>query len=185
MRIAFVLLVLTLFPSMLFGHGIDGHPFLAGITHPIFGLDHLMSILAISVIGHHLMQEKPWLPSILFIVMMVFGGVLGAQGDAISFTELVIQLSVIICGIIIWGKLELTLVGYALFAIIFGFFHGHAHGIEMPTDANLYVYISGYVIGALIISAIGFLVAKLFTGSLGIRTVGAFIAGMGVAMCLA
>lgn len=184
MRFSLSILILLLLPGAIMAHGVDGHPFVAGLTHPIFGIDHLLAIVGITLIGHHLMDEKPWLPSILFIIAMAIGGFLGSTADPINITELVIQASVIICGIIIWGQLRLTLVGFALLGIIFGFFHGHAHGTEMPIDSPIHIYIIGYVLGATLLSLVGYLIAKLFTSGLGIRTLGAFIAGMGTAMLL-
>jgi Hydrogenase/urease accessory protein len=184
MRRLSLVLSSLLVPCFLMAHGAEGHPFVAGFTHPIFGIDHLLAIMAFSIIGHHLMTEKPWLLSILFALSMVVGAFLGQHADPYSFTELVIQASVVIGGILIWGKFELTLVGFALLSILFGFVHGHAHGTEMPEDANFYIYTLGFVLGVGVISVLGYVISRIFTNGLGIRSVGAFITGMGAAMML-
>ena len=179
MRFTTLLIIFIGFPAILSAHGTGDNAFVHGLTHPIFGVDHMLAILGVAILGHHFMHEKPWLPSILFIIAMVIGSVFGIKGDELPFMEEVIKGSIAICGILLWGKFELTLVGFSLIAIFAGYFHGYAHGFEMPIGSNTALYDAGFVLGATIISLLGYAIAKFFTDGLGIRTIGAFLAGLG------
>ncbi len=182
MRFIFLLLILIAFPALLSAHGTGDNAFMHGFTHPIFGIDHMLAILGVAILGHYFLHEKPWLPSILFVIAMVIGSVFGVKGDVLPYMEEVIKFSIVICGILIWGKFELTLVGFALIGIFAGYFHGYAHGYEMPSESNTALYTGGFVLGAIIVSLVGYGIAKFFTDGLGIRTIGAFLAGLGTAI---
>ncbi len=171
-------------PVLLLAHGGHGTDFTAGITHTLFGLDHLIAIIAMAILGHGLMTEKHWLPSGAFIMAMALGGWLGIRADSLEMTEVVIMSSVLITGVLIGLQIELTLVGFTLLALGFGFFHGHAHGVEMPYESNVSLYILGFVIGAIILSLVGFAISKLIKKPIYIQLIGAFIGGMGLMMLL-
>jgi len=170
--------------TALLAHGGHGTGFMAGITHPILGLDHMVAIIAIAVLGYRLLEEKPWLPSGGFILAMAVGGYLGIHADALEFTELVIVGSVIATGVIIAFDIELTLVGFALMGIIFGFFHGHAHGVEMPDNSNIPLYVLGFVLGAILLTGAGVAIAKMISKPVYIQVLGGVVAGMGLMMLL-
>ena len=184
MRIILLTISLIVCPTLIYAHGADGHPFVAGLTHPILGVDHLLAIITTAILGHTLLEEKQWLPTILFILAMIIGGFLGINGTEINYMELIIQASVVVLGLIVWGNIKLTLVGFALIAMVFGFTHGLAHGLEMPNDASPALYVTGYVLGAALVSAAGYFLIRIFTSGIGIRTLGAFVCGMGAALLL-
>ena len=182
MRFICLVAILITSPLLLSAHGVGDNAFVHGLTHPIFGIDHMLAIAGVAILGHYFMHEKSWLPSILFVIAMVIGSLFGVKGDELPFMEEVIKLSIVVCGVLIWGKFELTLVGFSLIGIIAGYFHGYAHGFEMPAQSNTALYTGGFVLGSIIISLLGYGIAKFFTDGLGIRTIGAFLAGLGVAI---
>lgn len=141
-----VFAILALIPIQIFAHGGHGTGFTAGITHPIFGIDHLVAIIGIGVMGFTVLKEKKWLPSLVFILSMVIGGFLGIKSEAFKVTEWMIVGSVLISGLILALDFKMSSILYISLAAIFGFFHGHAHGTEMPQDSNIPLYILGFVI---------------------------------------
>jgi len=174
-----VLLGILLVPDTLWAHGSHGSGIVAGLSHPVFGIDHLLVILSVSIISHTLLYEKKWLLPILFILSMILGGFLGIGVDPLNASEWVIMGSVIASGIILAFQLEFTLVGFALMAIIIGFFHGHAHGTEIPDESNSYLYVLGFTASAVALSLIGYGIQRITKETLHIRLLGAFIAGIG------
>lgn len=180
----FLGLLLIVFPFQLIAHGAHGTGFTAGFTHPIFGIDHLVAIIATAILGHTISKEKPWMLSLFFIVAMVIGGSLGINAEELSITEWMIVISVLLTGSLIALEWKGSTLIYGILIGIFGFFHGHAHGTEMPTESNVLLYILGFVVGASLLSAIGLGASKFFKSENYLRILGAFIAGMGMMMLI-
>ena len=185
-KLIIVLVVIStiLIPESLFAHGSHGTGFMAGFTHSAFGVDHLLAILGVSIFGFALFENKPWLPSASFITAMLIGGIIGMQTAAFSITEIIIGLSVIIIGALISYEVKFSnLIAILLFAF-FGFFHGHAHGIEMPKASNAPLFVLGFLLAALSVSALGWGISKLIKEKTQLRILGAFLAGIGLALFL-
>lgn len=178
------LIVVIFFPLQTFAHGGHGTGFMAGITHPIFGLDHLVAIIAFGLAAYFLLKERKWLPSVAFIGAMLVGGSLGINASALSLTEPLIVLSVIIAGIFVALKVNIQSIYLSVIAAIFGFFHGHAHGVEMPEGSNVPLYILGFVLGATILCVIGYGLDRVLKNEMHVRLVGALVAGMGLIMLI-
>lgn len=184
MRIQRFLLLGLLFclPFSAIAHGAHGTGLVAGFTHPVFGIDHLVAILGLGFVSYRLLPIRQWLPSLVFVAAMVAGGLLGINAEAFRITEIIIVLSVIILGSIMVLELSLPVWAFVGLAAIFGFFHGHAHGVEMPKASNVPLYLLGFTLGATLLSIIGMLLARWLNNPTQARLVGAFIAGMGLMM---
>jgi urease accessory protein len=66
----------ALLPGVALAHtgvGIAGG-FLSGFTHPIFGFDHVVAMVAVGLWGAFLGQPAIWLLPVVFPVVMAFGG---------------------------------------------------------------------------------------------------------------
>ncbi|MEM8907721.1 MAG: HupE/UreJ family protein [Bacteroidota bacterium] len=184
-KLLFTFGILSFSPQLLLAHGGHGTGFVAGLTHPIFGLDHLIAIVGASVLGYALLTQKQWLPSLAFVLAMIVGGVLGVEAEAIYITEWIIVLSVLITGFLIAFEIQVPFLVYGLLYALFGFFHGHAHGTEMPAASNIWWYVLGFVAGVAILSGLGRVLTKLIRQPVHTRLLGAFMAGMGLMMLLA
>lgn len=181
----FILLgIIFLIPTHVFAHGGHGTGFIAGLTHPIFGLDHLVAIIGAGLLGYSLLKERPWAPALAFVTAMIVGGILGMGATPFGITEIVIVLSVLVAGVLIAFEVHASLVIYAILFAVFGFFHGHAHGAEMPEGSNVLLYVLGFVLGVGLLSSLGAGLTKVIKDPLQIRLLGAFIGGMGLMMLL-
>lgn len=179
-----IILLATLTPLSLLAHGSHGTGFVAGLTHPIFGLDHLVAILGIAILGFGLFKNRNWLPTLSFISTMLLGALLGINNEALSFTEGVIVFSVLATGLLLVFKIVSPSILLAITFAFFGFFHGHAHGVEMPQESNIPLFILGFILGVVIISAIGWAISKILKKDSHFQIIGGFIAGMGLMMIL-
>src|SRR5260370_42054138 len=72
--------------------------FLAGFTHPLFGPDHVVAMVAVGLWGALLGQPAIFLLPIVFPLVMAFGGVLGIAGVPIPSVETGIAASAIVLG---------------------------------------------------------------------------------------
>jgi len=150
-----VVLLLVLFPVYAFAHGSHGSGFMAGFTHPILGIDHNIALLGTGILGYLQNQRQWYRYPLAFILLMAVGGFLGIGQEATVAIEKFIAFSVIALGLIIGLQLSFGQAVTLLILAVFGFTHGFAHGAEMPANTTALQYISGFVIGATLLAAIG------------------------------
>ena len=180
----FFLLVLA--PSVALAHAEGasaGAGFLTGFLHPIRGIDHVLAMFAIGLWGSQLGMPGIWVLPVAFPLVMALGGALGIAGVPLPGAEIGIALSVITLG----GVIALCLrppLGIALgLASFFAIFHGHAHGAELPGQANALAYSAGFVLATGMIHLSGIavgLVAHVPRGPALVRVGGGVIAVAGV-----
>ena len=163
-------------------HG-DGAGFLAGLFHPVLGIDHLLAMLSVGILSAQIGGRAIWQVPAAFVAIMIVGGVLGMQEIGIPMVETGIALSVVVLGLALSAD-RLVPVWLAIASVgVFGTFHGHAHGTEMPLIADPWIYALGFVLGTSIIHIagvfIGFGFKRLQKGPGLLRATGLGIAGVG------
>lgn len=143
------------------GGGVAGG-FIGGFTHPIFGYDHLLAMLAVGIWGAQMGGSAVWSLPVTFPLIMAFGGFLGISGVPVPQVEPAIALSMLVLGLVIlasWKAPEwIALILVGAFAI----FHGYAHGLELPEAADPMAYAAGFVIATGLIHIVGILFGLLF-----------------------
>lgn len=138
--------------------------FLAGLTHPVLGLDHLLAMVSVGIVSAIIGGRAIWTVPSVFVIMMGIGGVTGwlfPEVFAGTVTEVAIAASVILLGgVIVWGQAIPT--PAAMVAVgFFGFFHGYAHGSEIPDIADTLVYAIGFMLGTILLHLTGVLIGEV------------------------
>jgi urease accessory protein len=140
------------------GHsdGTAGGSFAAGITHPVFGLDHLLAAVTSGLLAVRVGSKKAmWVVPAAFVALMIIGGVIGAMGPALSSTkpvEWTISASVIVLGLMVAAMPKVPLWVAGTLVGIFALAHGHAHGAEL--DGNILMpYVIGFAIATALLHA--------------------------------
>ena len=173
-----------LLPDLALAHGSGIAGGLAsGFTHPIFGLDHVVAMVAVGLWGAFLGQPAIWLLPVLFPVVMAFGGLLGIAGVPIPAVETGIAASALALGAMVALALRPPLWVAAALVGAFAIFHGHAHGTELPQAMNPLAYGVGFVVatGVLHLSGIALgLLARWPAGVRAVRVGGGAIACAGI-----
>jgi len=157
--------------------------FVGGLAHPVFGLDHVIAMVAVGLWGAALGVPAIFLLPVTFPLVMAVGGVLGILGVPLPGAEIGIALSAIMLGLMVAIEARPPILIALVVVGAFAIFHGHAHGTELPTGANAVAYSLGFVIatGLLHLAGIAFgLLARWPTGKIAVRTMGALIACIGV-----
>ena len=165
------------------GHEVSG--FLAGLSHPIGGLDHLLAMMAVGLWAAHMGGKAQWGIPAAFVVTMLLGGVLAVSGVAVPFVEGGIMLSVIAMGILLAFAVKFSPAVCAAMVAGFALFHGAAHGTEMPLEASGLIYGAGFALATAVLHGAGIAVAKLcmeYKAELATRIAGGAIAVTGLAM---
>jgi urease accessory protein len=128
---------------------------LSGFSHPLFGLDHLLAMLAVGIWGAQMGGRLVWTLPVAFPLVMALGGLLGMAGITIPSVETGIALSVLALGLVIALALRPPEAIALLLIAIFAIFHGHAHGVELPAAADPAAYAVGFVVATGLIHVIG------------------------------
>ncbi|MBZ9891499.1 HupE/UreJ family protein [Mesorhizobium sp. BR1-1-3] len=127
---------------------------LAGFSHPLFGLDHILAMIAVGLWAALLGGRSTWLIPSAFVGTMVVGFVVSMLGGDLPFAEPVVAASVLILGLLAFAALQVpTSVGMVLVGF-FAFFHGYAHGGELG-EAGAFPFLVGFVIATTLLHTLG------------------------------
>lgn len=90
-------------PAAALGHEEIGvaEGFISGFLHPLFGLDHVVAMVAVGLLGAVTGPPAIWLLPVVFPLVMAFGGVLGIAGVPLPGVEIGIALSGIVLGLLV------------------------------------------------------------------------------------
>ncbi|MEE9373054.1 MAG: HupE/UreJ family protein [Saprospiraceae bacterium] len=180
-KITSVLIIFLFVPLVSYAHGSYGGDFIAGFTHPIFGIDHNIAIIGTALLGYLLDKKKWYLFSLSFLTLMIVGGIVGIGQDDADMIETIIVISSIAIGLKMTVDIHLNKsIILGLIAVI-GFFHGYAHGVEMPAETAAFKYISGFSVAVVLMSLIAWLISRWLARHSISRVVYKFIGGIMIA----
>ncbi len=141
-------------PGHVHGPGVQ-NAFAAGLFHPLFGLDHLLAMVAVGLLAAQLGGRALWALPAAFLGLMVFGGAAGMAGYPLPANEIFIAISVMVLGVALAVGMKYPLLAAAIIVGCFGMLHGHAHGAELPRLASPLLYSCGFVVATFALHAIG------------------------------
>lgn len=131
------------------------HTFVAGLTHPLTGLDHLLAMISVGLWASQKGGRALWLWPASFVGAMILGGALGMEGVALPLIEPAIAASLLVLGLMIAATVELPLLAGIGIIAVFGLFHGNAHGLEAPTSGGSLLYGLGFVLSTVSLHVLG------------------------------
>ncbi|WP_363318312.1 HupE/UreJ family protein [Bosea sp. (in: a-proteobacteria)] len=160
------------------------HGFGAGLLHPLFGLDHLLAMVAVGLWAGLTGGRARLAYPLAFIGMMVLAGLWGMSGAALPGVEIGIAVSVVVLGLAIALKATPPLAAGAAACAIFAIFHGHAHGAELPQASSGLGYALGFVLATAALHGAGLGLAGLLAARAPLlaRVAGGGLALAGVAI---
>jgi len=177
------LLALACVPA--FAHtGSSSGGFVGGFSHPLFGPDHVVAMVAVGLWGAFLGPPAIFILPVVFPLVMAVGGVLGILGVPLPGVEIGIAISAIVLGAMVALAARPPLWVAAVLVGAFAIFHGHAHGAELPPGTDAVAFSVGFVVatGLLHLTGIAFgLLARWPAGRFAVRAAGGAIALAGVA----
>lgn len=151
---------------------------MAGVSHPLFGVDHILAMVAVGLWAALLARSPDrttnhralWLVPSAFVGTMALGFAAALLALPLPFVEPVILASVVVIGLLaavafnVPTGLAMAMVGF------FAFFHGHAHGGEIGSAGALAFGIGFALSTALLHTAgigLGLGLSRIFGGSAG------------------
>jgi len=133
-----------------------------GFSHPFNGWDHLLTMIAVGMWAAQQRGRAVWLLPLAFVGVMSLGGLAGVAGAAAPAAETMILLSVPVFGVLVIRRLRFRILTSLTIVGFFAFFHGFAHGQEMPASASLLSFALGFMLATLLLHGVGIVAARLF-----------------------
>ncbi len=169
-------------------HGQYGS-FASGITHPLFGLDHVLAMVAVGLWAVQIGGRALWAVPASFVGAMLAGYLLALAGMPLPLIEPTILASILILGALVALAVRPAPAVAMITVAALGLFHGHAHGGELG-GATALTFGAGFVLATAALHASGVAVALVArtqasrAGGLIVRTLGALTALAGAALAL-
>jgi len=165
------------------GHVMPGEAigFVSGLKHPISGLDHIIAMVSVGLWGAQLGAPAIWLLPVTFPLIMAVGGFLGLIGVPLPGTEIGIALSGILLGAVVLLEWRPRLYWAAALVGVFGLYHGHAHGAELPPGQDALLYSLGFILATGFLHITGIAIGLIHRWKWGENMLR--VAGAGVCAC--
>jgi urease accessory protein len=129
--------MLTFAPPVIAHDGHTAHGFVAGLLHPLTGIDHLLPMIAVGWWSANT-RAKHWaaIPAV-FAAAMLLGALLALGGTTFAATEIIIALSLPVFATLMLMRRRIDTGLAMLLAAAFALAHGLAHGNELaPASAS-------------------------------------------------
>ena len=165
--------------------------FMAGFTHPLFGTDHVLAMVAVGLWAAMLGGRAVWAVPGAFVGVMALGFAASFAGIDLPFVEPTILASVVAIGLLVALAVPVPLSAGMAVVGFFAFFHGYAHGGEMG-EATAFGYAAGFAVATALLHAagvgLGLGIARALSGGAGqlvTRAAGAVTALAGIWLMVA
>ncbi|GAM66559.1 nickel-binding accessory protein ureJ-hupE [Vibrio sp. JCM 19236] len=119
------------------------------------GLEHLLAMVAVGILSSRFGGATTWQIPALFISALLIGLYLGESGSSLAYYQTGIALSLLLFGALLLRNSTPNLLLMGGTALIFGLFHGYAHGIEISGLINPEGFRKGFFMGSVLIHVIG------------------------------
>lgn len=159
--------------------------FMAGFSHPLFGFDHILVMVAVGLWAAQIGGRALWIVPSAFVGTMAVGFALALIGTDLPFVEPAILASVIALGLLVAMAVRLPVSASAAIVGVFALFHGHAHGGELGTAGALQFGIGFVIATALLHMAgigLGITAGRIAHGGIVSRIAGALTALAGAVL---
>jgi urease accessory protein len=177
-RLALAAMLAGALPAFAHEQSGEAAGFLAGLLHPVSGLDHVLAMVAVGLWGAQLGRPAILLLPVTFPLVMACGGFLGLIGVPLPGVEIGIAASAILLGVMVALQARPALWIAVLLVAFFAVFHGHAHGTELPDGQSGLAYSIGFVMATGLLHGLGIaigLIHRWASGRVALRSAGAFV----------
>ncbi len=162
-------LLLAIFFFFILGNSAYAHPghfesgIITGFLHPFNGLDHFLAALALGVFANQSSNRIEFRLPLVFIFSLLVGGLFGYFFTKFPGVEFGIVLSLFVLAFAIMANQNIARNAKFGLAVLFGLFHGNAHGSEFVGSAfDFFNYIVAISLATAFLHAAGiFLVLTL------------------------
>lgn len=152
------------------GHGV-GEDFVAGVMHPLTGLDHVLMIVAVSAWAARFNPAGRVVVAACLALFVAIGATLPSAPTSGPSLEAAIALTVVGSGVLLVLGTSWPLWAAGIIAALFATIHGFAHGAEGLATSMAYMPGLAVATGS-VAFAVSFLAARLQSQSFLLRIAG-------------
>jgi urease accessory protein len=128
---------------------------MAGLLHPLTGLDHLLALLALGLWSRRQLRGVV-LPPVFLVLMALGASCAGVLADGmLPALEMSIGATVVLLGVLAASALRMPPQTAVALAALCGFLHGMAHGRELAGMASG----AGFLLASAAVMSVGMVVA--------------------------
>lgn len=136
-------------PSHEYSHSV----LLAGLLHPLSGLDHLMLGLGLGVLLARTFKQSRFVGLGLLLLSLAGGFMLGmTQVLPVAVAEYGIIASLLVLSVALWQRSSSV---FLLMSAVLGVFHGMAHGSELGAGMNPLTFMLGMLLTLAALYSVG------------------------------
>ena len=135
--------------------------FFSGLVDPFASTDHILAMLAFGVWVYRVGRPLVYLLPIVFVGLMLMGGIFTLIPIEIAYADKALYLSVVLLGLMLVSDYKVPLPIATLIAGVFAFFHGYVHAFDMLLGIETIMYTTGFAIGALLLITTGLVIRLL------------------------
>ncbi|RYY79249.1 MAG: urease accessory protein [Moraxellaceae bacterium] len=133
---------------------------LAGLIHPLTGLDHLTMGLGLGLLMARTFKQTRFVGFGLLLLSLVGGFAIGMQHIfADQFAEYGIMASLLVLSVALWQRSNTV---FLSMITVLGVFHGMAHGNELASDVNPVWFMLGMLVSLSSLYLAGTMAARFF-----------------------
>lgn len=148
------ILAVTTAPALAHLDPAEHGSFIAGLSHPLSGADHMLAMIAVGLWAAQIGGKARWAVPAAFVSLMALGFLLALAGAPLPFVEPGILASVIGLGLLVALAVRVPTALSAIIVGTFALFHGHAHGGELGAATALGFGL-GFIVSTAILHALG------------------------------
>ncbi|MFT2212227.1 HupE/UreJ family protein [Rhizobium giardinii] len=160
---------------------------MAGFTHPLSGLDHILVMVAVGLWSAQIGRRALWGVPAAFVGTMALGFGLAVTGIHLPFVEPATLASVVALGLLVAMAVRWQATTCAAIVGVFALFHGYAHGGELGAAGAL-PFSTGFVMATALLHVagigLGLGISRLPSGGIFSRLLGGLTAFAGLALIL-
>jgi urease accessory protein len=157
----------------------EGATLLAGFSHPLFGWDHLLAMLAVGLWAAQQNGRYLWRLPLVFVALMTGGAIAAGAGLALPASETGIATSLLVLGLLLAFAVRLSAILSMAMVGLFALFHGFSHGAEMPQAVSALTFALGFILATTLLHFLGVRLGRLCRGELSARLLR--VGGSGIA----
>lgn len=136
-------------PGLAFAHIGQGmvEGFAFGLWHPLLGLDHLLVMTGLGLWLSRQSLRYGLLGITAFLAAMGCGAALAMVDWCFPYVETAILLSVLLTGVLLLTSARsLSSISTIGLIVVVAAMHGQAHGSELPLNASVLTYLTGFLL---------------------------------------
>ncbi|MGC3962369.1 MAG: HupE/UreJ family protein [Rhodocyclaceae bacterium] len=133
---------------------------IAGLVHPLTGLDHLSAMIAVGI-WSAMTARRIWVAPISFASLLLVGAVAGMAGTTLPAVEPMIAASLLVLGLLTAMRVKMPTPIAAALVGMFAVFHGLAHGAELGTTGQAAATLAGMVLSTMLLHCVGLVAGRM------------------------